>query len=433
MTTLERSKQSQQAEGTTHEISSTFPVPATTVQIFGLGYIGLPTAAVMARAGIHVHGVDISQRAVDAINAGQIHIHEDGLLEVVKTSVEAGLLQASTAPSQANVHIIAVPTPINPDKSPDLSYVESASRSIATVLRRGDLVILESTVPPRTCLDVVGPILKELTGLAHETDYDLVHCPERVIPGRILHELVHNDRIIGGTTIRATQRAKQLYASFVQGELLETDATTAETCKLMENTFRDVNIALANEFAAISERIGINVQEAIKMANHHPRVNIHQPGIGVGGHCIPVDPWFIIHSAPDVSPLLRQARQINDAKPHQVAARLIDATQKWGGPLALLGLAYKANVDDFRESPAMEVALEVARHHREQVLIVEPFASNLPTELAEYTHLKLVSLEEALEQAKIVAILVEHSAYHVVKDSNRLLILTSRNNFLRQD
>jgi UDP-N-acetyl-D-mannosaminuronic acid dehydrogenase len=433
MTTLELSKQTHQVEGTTDEMSSTFSLSATTVQIIGLGYIGLPTAAVMAHAGIHVHGVDISQRAVDAINAGQIHIHEDGLLEVVKSAVEAGLLQASTTPSHANVHIIAVPTPINPDKSPDLSYVESASRSIATVLRRGDLVILESTVPPRTCLDVVGPILKELTGLSHETDYDLVHCPERVIPGRILHELVHNDRIIGGTTLRATQRAKQLYVSFVQGELLETDATTAETCKLMENTFRDVNIALANEFAAISERIGINVQEAIKMANHHPRVNIHQPGIGVGGHCIPVDPWFIIHSAPDVSPLLRQARQINDAKPHQVAARLLEATRKWGGPLALLGLAYKPNVDDFRESPAMEVALEVARAHQEQVLIVEPFASSLPLELAGFTHLKLVSLEEALEQAKIAAVLVEHSAFQAINDAGGPLLLTSQNSFLHRD
>ena len=396
------------------------------IQIIGLGYIGLPSAAILAQAGFEVFGVDVSQKAVDAVNAGTIHIHEDGLEEVVLQAVTDGLLRAGSTPEVADVHIIAVPTPVNPDKTPGLDYVRNATKSIAAVLKRGDLVILESTVPPRTCIDVIAPILQELTGLSHETDYDLAHCPERVIPGKILHELVHNDRIIGGTTQRATERTVELYGKFVKGDLLKTDSKTAEMCKLMENTFRDVNIALANEFSVICEKLDIDVFEAIQFANHHPRVNIHQPGIGVGGHCIPVDPWFIIDAAKDESNILKMARQTNDSRPHFVARRILDHAKTKGGDIILLGLSYKPDVDDFRESPAVEVAVEIARNYQGDILIVEPFSQSLPKELLGFGNVRMVDFSAFSGNHDVVVILTHHTIFKSVELGP---VLSMKNNF----
>jgi UDP-N-acetyl-D-mannosaminuronic acid dehydrogenase len=389
--------------------------PITTVNIIGLGYIGLPTAATLANAGLEVLGVEVRPEIVERINSGNIHIQEPGLDILVRAAIQRGNLRAALEPQPAQAHIIAVPTPVNPDRSPDLSYVESATRTIAKVLRAGDLVVLESTVPPCTCERVVGPLLKELTGLSHGSDYDLSHCPERVIPGQILHEIIHNDRIIGGTTEQATRRTAALYARFVQGSILQTDASTAEMCKLMENTFRDVNIALANELSGIARTLGVDIHEAIALANRHPRVNIHSPGIGVGGHCIPVDPWFIIHSAPEQSKLLRVARAINDARPHEVAADTLEAIESEGlKSVAFFGLSYKPDVDDFRESPAVEIAHAVAESFAGPVYVVEPYAESLPGALESMPNVRLVSAQEALESGALCVSLVAHRAFRTL-------------------
>ena len=293
------------------------------VSVIGLGYIGLPTAATLANSGLEVTGVDINENTVNTINQGDIHISEKGLDILVRAAVQRQTLRASLSAQAADVHIIAVPTPITESKKPDLSYVQAAAREICKVLKRGDLIILESTVPPGTCVNVVAPVIESELGFDHLYDYHLAHCPERVIPGNILTEMIQNDRIIGGTTPQATQGTAELYGRFVTGKLLLTDATTAELCKLMENTYRDVNIALANELSSIAEDLNVNIHEAIKLANHHPRVNIHTPGVGVGGHCIPVDPWFIIDAAPDKSRLMQRARAINDGRPHEFAQRIL--------------------------------------------------------------------------------------------------------------
>jgi UDP-N-acetyl-D-mannosaminuronic acid dehydrogenase len=390
------------------------------INVIGLGYIGLPTAATLANAGFDVLGIEVRASVVDKINSGDIHIQEPGLDILVRAAFQRGALRASLEPRPADAHIIAVPTPINPDKSPDLSYVEAATRTIAGVIRPGDLVVLESTVPPRTCECVVAPIIRELAHLEAGRDYDLAHCPERVIPGQILHEIIHNDRIIGGMTPDATRRTAALYGSFVKGALLETDATTAEMCKLMENTFRDVNIALANELATIADDLGIEVDQAIKLANHHPRVNIHHPGIGVGGHCIPVDPWFIIHSSPANANLMRTARAINDARPHALADRIRTIVQSDAhAVVAFFGLSYKADVDDIRESPAMEVVRLVAEWMMSpsmcgstiRLLVVEPHLDTLPVGLADYSCIKQVGIEEALARANVIVGLVGHSGF----------------------
>ena len=391
----------------------------STINVYGLGYIGLPTAATFANVGYQVLGVDICPEVVRRINAGDAHIQEPGLHLLVHSALHRRALSASLTPSPAEVHIIAVPTPVSSDpfgnKSPDLSHVEVATRTLASVLQAGDLVVLESTVPPNTCLQVVAPLIYQLTGLRHGNDYDLAHCPERVIPGCILHEIIANDRIIGGTTPEATRRTLNLYASFSKGRLLATDATTAEMCKLMENTFRDVNIALANEFAAIAERLGIDAEEAIRLANHHPRVNIHTPGIGVGGHCIPVDPWFLAAAAPDAAPLTRTARSINDARPQQVADEILRTMRQYPGkPPALLGLSYKADVDDIRESPALEIARRIAAGTTAPLYIVEPHLSRLPPALRAYPNVQFVTLEYALEAGEILVGLVGHSEFRQI-------------------
>ena len=385
----------------------------TTLSVYGLGYIGLPTSLEFAHAGYRVVGVDVNQRAVDMLNAGEVHIFEEGLAEWYTEVRSAGLFSATTEPVPADVFFIAVPTPIKTDKTAEMAYVESATRSIAKVLQPGNHVILVSTSPPRTCLDLIAPILKEATGLNHETDYDLVHCPERVIPGAILKEFKENDRIVGGTTDRATQRAYELYATVVdKSKLHRTDSVTAEMCKLMENTFRDVNIALANEMAKVCERMGIDPRGAMRLANLHPRVNYLAPGIGVGGHCIPIDPWFIIEKAPDITPLMKAARSINDQRPHEVVEKILDEAAV--GEIAILGLAFKPNVDDLRESPAVEIAELVAQHDDAEILICEPFIHELPVELAPYTNVRLVSLEEAVKAPTIVA-LVAHDAFKSIE------------------
>lgn len=392
----------------------------TSVNVIGMGYIGLPTAAILAHSGILVQGVDVRADVVNKINEGSIHIQEPGLEALVHEAFQQGRLRASLTITHADVHIIAVPTPVNPDRSPDLSYVTSATRTIAQALRPGDLVVLESTVPPATCTGVIAPLLAELTGMVAGKDYDLAHCPERVIPGHILHEIVHNDRIIGGTTPEATRRTVELYATFVKGRILETDASTAEMCKLMENTFRDVNIALANELAAIAGGIGVDIHEAIQLANRHPRVNIHSPGIGVGGHCIPVDPWFIIHAAPEHANLLRVARKINDARPHEVALQILEKiTTEQVTTVAFLGLSYKPDVDDFRESPAIEIVELVAKATKVPLMVVEPHIETLPSSLQAFSHVTYTSLDDAMEQAQLIVPLVGHRSFKAIT-SDRL-------------
>jgi UDP-N-acetyl-D-mannosaminuronic acid dehydrogenase len=382
------------------------------ISVIGLGYIGLPTAATLANTGLRVIGIDVREDVVNTIRQGDIHINEQGLDILVRAAVQRKTLETSTTPQVADVHIIAVPTPITEDKKPDLSFVEAATKSICQVLKPGDLVVLESTVPPGTCINVVAPIIEQQLGLKHGTDYHLAHCPERVIPGKILHEIIYNDRIIGGTTPEATERTAELYGTFVKGKLLTTDATTAELCKLMENTYRDVNIALANELAAIADDINVNIDEAITLANHHPRVNIHAPGIGVGGHCIPVDPWFIVHTAPEKATLIHAARRINDARPRAFAERILELIREHPDrQVALLGLSYKADVDDARESPAIEIVHELATQTNSKLWVVEPHIHELPKSLATLANVTLVDEDTAYRKADILVMLVAHSSF----------------------
>lgn len=391
-----------------------------TIAVYGLGYIGLPTSLAFAHAGHRVAGVEVNEATVEALNEGRVHIYEEGLDEYYREARETGRFSASLQPTPAEVHLIAVPTPVGADRRADLSYVEAASRTIGSVLKKGDLVVLESTVPPRTCLDVVAPAIQAVCGLVHGEDYDLAHCPERVIPGLILIELFKNDRIVGGTTPAAAARAAELYRDFVTGEIFQTDTTTAEAVKLMENTFRDVNIALANELKSICLSIGADPADAIRLANRHPRVNIHSPGIGVGGHCIPVDPWFLAQAAPDLARLIVTARGVNDARPLEVAAQLLRHTAKrQAGTLCLLGLAYKPDVDDFRESPAVQIVATIAQAHPGKVLVVEPYTQELPEELSGYSNVQLVPLEEGLAQADLVAGLVAHRDFKEAGVANR--------------
>lgn len=381
------------------------------IAVIGLGYIGLPTSLAFVNAGFRVTGVDVNPNVVEALNNGQIHIEEEGLQAYYDRARASGRFAASLSIPQADVFLIAVPTPIKPDKTADLDFVRSAAETIASVIQPGNMVILESTVPPGTCENLIAPIIKARTGLEHGRDYDLVHCPERVIPGRILKEITENDRIIGGTSERATENARALYASFVRGQIITTTAATAEITKLMENTYRDVNIALANEFRLVCQRLGIDVFEAISLANHHPRVNVHQPGIGVGGHCIPVDPWFIAEIAPEVTPLIQTARRINDGMPRITALEIIEELRSRGlepgtATVGALGLTYKPDVDDFRESPALEV-VEVLLEYGCRIKVHDPYLNprvRLPAGAV------VVSLEEA-RACDLVRVLVSHKEY----------------------
>lgn len=394
--------------------------------VLGLGYIGLPTASIFAsKGGKKVLGVDVVLRVVETVSAGGIHIEEPGLDALVKSVVQSGSLHAATTPRPAEVYIVAVPTPFkatadNP-RAPDLAYVESATRSIAPVVGPNALVILESTSPVGTTelmkewlydeLARRGRIASPQTGEV-SLPLHFAHCPERILPGQMLRELVSNDRIVGGLTPEAAQRAKELYRTFCTAEIFTTDARTAEMAKLTENSFRDVNIAFANELSLICEKLSINVWELIRLANRHPRVKILQPGPGVGGHCIAVDPWFIVAAAPAESRLIRTAREVNDAKPHHVVARVKKEAAQFKSPvIACLGLAFKADVDDIRESPAIEIVAELGRDKVGRLLVVEPHTRELPAQLAALSDVTLVAAEEAIRAADIVLLLVNHCAF----------------------
>jgi UDP-N-acetyl-D-mannosaminuronic acid dehydrogenase len=401
-----------------------------TISIVGLGYIGLPTAAAFASRKKKVVGIDVNQNAVDTINRGGIHIIEPDLDNVVRLAVSEGYLRATTRPEAADAFLIAVPTPFKKDHEPDLAYIESASRSIASVLKKGDLVILESTSPVgateqmASWLAAARPDLSFPQTHGESSDIRVAYCPERVLPGQVLRELVKNDRVIGGMTAKCSAAAAELYRIFVEGECVVTNSRTAEMCKLTENSFRDVNIAFANELSVICDQLGIDVWELIRLANRHPRVNILQPGPGVGGHCIAVDPWFIVSKNPDQARLIRTAREVNDNKPHWVAdkVKLAVADYLQLNPdktardvvIACFGLAFKPDIDDLRESPALEITCGIASAHPGAVLAVEPNIKNLPENVAALK-VTLVEAQHALDAAHVLVLLVDHSPFKVLK------------------
>lgn len=395
------------------------------ISMIGLGYIGLPTATLFASRKQTVIGVDINQDAVDTINQGKIHIVEPGLEALVNIAVKQGHLRATIQPEPADAFLIAVPTPFKDDRHPDLSYIQAAAQTIAPVLVKGNLVILESTSPVGTTEQMAAWLAEARPDLSfpqqtgEDADIQIAHCPERVLPGKVVEELVTNDRVIGGMTVKATQMATDLYRIFVEGELVATNAKTAELCKLTENSFRDVNIAFANELSIICDKHGINVWELIALANRHPRVNILQPGAGVGGHCIAVDPWFIVASNPEEARIIRTAREVNDYKPEwvleKVKAAIVDCMSANPGStmadikVACLGLAFKPDIDDLRESPALGITQKIAELGC-QVLAVEPNISTLPKQL-DQSKVQLMDFEQALSQADVVCVLVKHQSF----------------------
>ena len=383
----------------------------TTCCVVGLGYIGLPTAAVIAKAGKRVIGVDVNAQVVATVNEGRIHIVEPDLDLVVAAAVASGALSAQLIPAPADVFLIAVPTPFRSGADgipqPNIDYVLAAARAIAPVLRPGNLVLLESTSPVGTT-EQMAQVIAEASGLSSE-QLHIAYCPERVLPGRILQELISNDRVIGGLTPAAATAGQAFYASFCQGELLATTARTAELVKLTENSFRDVNIAFANELSLVSDHLDINVRELIRLANHHPRVNVLQPGCGVGGHCIAVDPWFIAAAAPHCTTLIQSARRVNDGKSRwvidQVQARTAALEDQLGRParIGCLGLAFKPDVDDLRESPALHITTELLVAGLD-VLACEPNLADHPT-------IKLHGLDQVLAEADLLVFLVAHSPF----------------------
>ncbi len=411
--------------------------PFQSVCMVGQGYIGLPTAVVFAKAGTRMIGFDIDQRAVDKINAGETHIVEPGLDQALSLVVRSGFLRATTTPEPADAFLIAVPTPFLENDGrhdPDLSYVEAAARTIAPVLKPGDLVILESTSPVGATESVAQWLAEERPDLSFPqnagaaSDIRIAHCPERILPGRALEELVTNDRIIGGMTPACATRARQLYELAVRGQCIETDCRTAELAKLTENSFRDVNIAFANELSLICDRLGINVWELIRLANRHPRVNILQPGPGVGGHCIAIDPWFIVSQAPEEARIIRTAREINDAKPEWVLSRVRAEIAEWQAQnpgatprVACFGLAFKANIDDLRESPALSIARRLATEPGIALQVVEPYVEALPAGLGAAT---LVSAQQASAEADICVLLVDHDQFRATRPNTHRLIDT---------
>jgi len=378
------------------------------VQFFGLGYIGLPTAAVLAGKGVRVHGVDVNPDVVETIQRGEIHIVELGLAEVVKEGVLKGDFTASTSPLSADVHLVVVPTPFKGVHEPDISFVESATRMVLPLLKEGDTFIIESTSPVGTTEQMAALIFFERPEL--EGKVSIAYCPERVLPGNVLHELVHNDRVIGGIDEQSTEKAKEFYRLFVEGELHGTNARTAEMCKLTENSSRDVQIAFANELSLICDRAGINVWELVELANRHPRVNILKPGAGVGGHCIAVDPWFIVSDYPRESRLIGTAREINNYKAFWCAEKIRSAMLEFElkhcrePVVALMGLAFKPNIDDLRESPAKYIVQKVMQSGQDGFLVVEP-------NIDEHGVFKLTGYREAYETADIAAFLVGHREF----------------------
>lgn len=399
-------------------------MPSPTIAFIGLGYIGLPTAVVMANHGLQVTGVDINAANVERINRGEVTIVEPGLEEQLQKAINSGNLKATTEMVHADVYILAVPTPFKDDYEGDLSYIMAAAETIAPQLVGGELVILESTSPPKTTEKMAQHILTlrpDLVADGAENPENkpvlyFAHCPERILPGYAMEELITNDRIIGGQTPRATEIATEVYSSFCTGELLPTDDVTAEMAKLTENSFRDVNIAFANELSLIADKLGIDVWELIRLANHHPRVNILQPGPGVGGHCIAVDPWFIVSADRENSNLIRTAREVNDGKPEWVINKVRDAAGSAPQPVvAALGLAFKPNIDDLRESPAMDITQRLAQElPGATVLAVEPNVSALPAKLEGIGNLEFDTYESAIERADVVVLLVDHEDFKAV-------------------
>ncbi|QDP41596.1 nucleotide sugar dehydrogenase [Radiobacillus deserti] len=380
--------------------------------VIGLGYIGLPTSIMFAKHGFQVHGMDVNATVVEKLQKQELHIEEPGLQEALDEVMNAGRLTVSTQPVEADVFIIAVPSPITTDKKANLDYVRSGTESIVPFVKKGNLVILESTVPPRTVEDVMMPIL-ESTGLDLEKDIFISHSPERVIPGKIFQELESNDRIVGGINQESSERTKKLYKSFVKGEIHITDATTAEMVKVIENTYRDVNIAFANELAKISEQIGVNAWEAIKLANYHPRVNIHQPGPGVGGHCIAVDPWFLAELQPSIAQMITLARNTNDDMPAYTVNRIqeIVAEHKLDAPkVALLGLSFKGNVDDMRESPSLHI-VDQMKEKNINYTVYDPHIKDIRLDQ------QVLSLDEAIQDADIIVILTDHNVFKTYNPS----------------
>jgi len=394
--------------------------------VIGLGYIGLPTAAILASEDIKVLGVDITQSIVDTINDGGIHIVEADLDALVKKVVQSGNLRAETKPEPSDAFLIAVPTPFKDEHKPDLSYIRAAAKSIAPVLAKGNLVVLESTSPVGTTEEISAWLAEARPDLSfphqkgNDADIQIAYCPERVLPGRILEELVENDRIVGGLSAQSTEKAIALYKIFVKGACLPTNARTAEMSKLTENAFRDVNIAFANELSLISDKLDINVWELISLANRHPRVNILQPGPGVGGHCIAVDPWFIVNKTPEQAKLIRTAREVNDYKSKYVVEQVLEVLKDIENPvIACLGLAYKANIDDLRESPALEIVTELARLDTGALLISEPNIRTLPPSIVNNPKIQLINAEDAIRDADLVLVLVDHDIYKTI--AQRLL------------
>ena len=370
--------------------------------VLGMGYIGLPTASMFASRGVQVYGVDVNASVVASLQAGKVHISEPGLNELAEAALRSGMLKVDTRAQPADAFIIAVPTPFYDDKRADMRAVTSAAEMIVPHLRRGNLVVLESTSPPLTTVNLVQPIL-EKSGLKAGSDFLLCYSPERVLPGQIMRELVENARVIGGIDAPSAEAGRDLYATFVQGEIVLTTATTAEMVKLMENTYRDVNIAIANEFSRLADRFGVDVWEAISIASRHPRVKILSPGPGVGGHCISVDPWFLVEAAPDITPLVLTSRQVNDSQPHFVVSlvkRILGDDLK-GKRIAALGLAFKPDVDDLRESPAVEVVHLL----NAEGAIVTAFEPNKPDAALPGVH-SVLTLSECLKDADFVLLLV---------------------------
>ncbi|MGI6085715.1 MAG: nucleotide sugar dehydrogenase [Acetivibrionales bacterium] len=372
--------------------------------IIGLGYIGLPTAAMFATHGHRVLGVDVNKKVIDALNKGKIIIEEPNLEDTVNAAVKSGFLSAALEPEESDAFIICVPTPIKPDKTADLTYVESGIRKIIPYLKKGNIIILESTSPPGTTRDFIGSILRE-AGFIPGEDVYLAYCPERVLPGRILTELEENSRVVGGINEESGRVVKELYKSFVKGEIYISEATTAEMCKLMENTYRDVNIALANELAVLCEELGVNAWEVIKYANKHPRVNLHMPGPGVGGHCIAVDPWFIVEKQPEKAKMINLARSTNDAMPEYVFQRINDLTKEVEGriKMCILGVTYKPNVDDMRESPIIELIHLLKKQGNFELVVVDNHA--------DFDGSKERDLYAAAQNAHLLVLAVNHNEF----------------------
>ena len=393
----------------------------------GLGYIGLPTAVVMANSGVNVVGVDVNTVNVEKINRGEVTIVEPGLQEELTAALESGRFRATTEQVHSDAYIIAVPTPFTDNYDVDMKYIYSAAEAIAPQLVGDELIVLESTSPPQTTAKMAQRILKCRPDLvadgAENPDNKPViyfaHCPERILPGYAMEELRTNDRIIGGQTAEATRRATEIYATFCKGELLATNDVTAEMAKLTENSFRDVNIAFANELSLICDKLGINVWELINLANHHPRVNILQPGPGVGGHCIAVDPWFIVAADPENSKLIHTARNVNDSKPTWVIDKVKKAVEESNASnIAVFGLAFKADIDDLRESPALNIAVDLAEELEDkQILAVEPNVSELPKRLKGFDNVELTNYTDALEQADVIVLLVDHKEFKALTNN----------------